>query len=150
MLCVNIDDCGLQYMKTYDPDYLKITTLYKNNNKSFTVYLKVCTLHLAPFAWIAESTLSSTDFMSLLLCWGVKEFQLIEQGVYIVVNLLPCNCRVKHLLPGKKGMILFLGSFCPASIGNLSRIRICKSKMTSMVTEMFHILIKKHLNCFWC
>lgn len=30
--------------------------------------------------------------------------------------------------PGKKGIILFLGSFCPPSIGNLSRILICKNE----------------------
>lgn len=49
------------------------------------------------------------DFLFLVPSWFMSEW-----------------CCARCLSPGKKGIILFLGSFCPPSIGNLSRIRICK------------------------
>lgn len=50
--------------------------------------------------------------------------------------------------PGKKGIILFLGSFCPPSIGNLSRIRICKSEGESKEWHKHELCSKAQKHAF--
>ncbi len=69
--------------------------------------------------------------------WKAFLFLVLTAGTYksnAYVNVTSECCACCDALcssPGKKGIILFLGSFCPPSIGNLSRIRICKSERES-------------------
>lgn len=67
---------------------------------------------------------------------GLRAFLLLALALFSWIDVkLRCHwyqCYVCYdawcLLPGKKGIILFFGSFCPPSIGNLSRMRICSDK----------------------